>query len=87
MTRDLLPLAGPAPEAPRLQHALCAAGLPWSVLAGQAAARAALGAPDDLDRHFLPDRHFHLAGFGHRLPPPLTFPLSHAIYKYGPPRR
>jgi gamma-glutamylputrescine oxidase len=92
VTRDLLPLAGPTTVAgttgsPVLQQAVCAAGLPWSVLAGQAAARSAVGAPEPLDRHLLPDRHFHLAAFGHRLPPPLTFPLSHLIYKLGPPSR
>jgi glycine/D-amino acid oxidase-like deaminating enzyme len=86
VTRDLLPLAGPTkvagiPGSPSLRQAVCAAGLPWSVLAGQAAARSAVGAPEPLDRHLLPDRPFHLAAFGQRLPPQVTFPLSHLIYK------
>jgi gamma-glutamylputrescine oxidase len=83
VTRDLLPLAGPAPDGPPVHQALCAAGLPWSVLAGQAAARAALGQSQPIDRHLLPARHFHLAALGRRLPPAVTFPLSHLIYKLG----
>jgi gamma-glutamylputrescine oxidase len=92
VTRDMLPLAGPAspargpgapaaPISPGLQQAVCAAGLPWSVLAGQAAARSAVGAPEAMDRHLRPDRHFHLEGVGRRLPAAVTFPLSHLIYK------
>jgi gamma-glutamylputrescine oxidase len=83
VTRDLLPLAGRAPDGPPVHQALCAAGLPWSVLAAQAMARAALGQSQPLDRHLLPTRHFHLAGLGRRLPPAVTFPLSHLIYKLG----
>jgi gamma-glutamylputrescine oxidase len=87
VTRDLLPLAGPtrladATGSPEAQQAVCAAGLPWSVLAGQAAARSAVAAPEPMDRHLRPERHFHLQAMGRRLPPPLTFPLSHLIYKW-----
>ena len=69
VTRDMLPLAGPAtlsgaPPSPELQQAVCAAGLPWSVLAGQVAARSAVGAPEPMDRHLRPERHFHLGTDG-----------------------
>jgi gamma-glutamylputrescine oxidase len=87
VTRDMLPLAGPSPGAGNQHQALCAAGLPWSVMAGQAAGRAAMGTPEALDRYLAPDRPFHLAAFGKRLPAPLTFPLSHLIYKLGPRQR
>jgi gamma-glutamylputrescine oxidase len=77
VTRDLLPLAGPAPERPDQLQAVCAAGLPWSVLAGQAAARAVTGASTDLDPYFSPARRFPLAGLTSVLPRPLGFALSH----------
>ena len=47
VTRDLLPLAGANPQRPDQTLAACAAGLPWSILAGQAAARAVAGAATD----------------------------------------
>jgi hypothetical protein len=46
---------------------------PWSILAGQAAARAVVGAPTDLDGRFSPARHFELAGLRAILPVPLSF--------------
>jgi gamma-glutamylputrescine oxidase len=77
VTRDLLPLAGSSPQLPDQVQAVCAAGLPWSVLAGQAAAREIMGEPTDLDGHFSPARHFELAGLASILPMPLSFALSH----------
>jgi hypothetical protein len=61
---------------------VCAAGLPWSVLAGQAAARAITGASTDLDAHFSPARHMELAGLASILPVPLSFALSHLYNKH-----
>jgi gamma-glutamylputrescine oxidase len=77
VTRDLLPLAGPDPQRPDQLQAVCAAGLPWSVLAGQAAARAITGASTSLDAYFSPARPFPLAGLTSLLPRPLGFALSH----------
>jgi gamma-glutamylputrescine oxidase len=82
VTRDLLPLAGASREHPGFLQAMCAAGLPWSVLAGQAAARAVAGASTDLDAHFSPARHFELAGLASILPLPLSFALSHLYNKH-----
>jgi gamma-glutamylputrescine oxidase len=82
VTRDLLPLAGSDPQVPDQLQAVCAAGLPWSVLAGQAAARAVTGDSIDLDAHFSPARHFPLAGLASILPVPLSFALSHLYNKH-----
>lgn len=82
VTRDLLPLAGFTPQLPEQLQAVCAAGLPWSVLAGQAAARTIAGASTDLDGHFSPARHFALTGFASILPVPLSFALSHFYSKH-----
>jgi len=82
VTRDLLPLAGANPQRPDQTLAACAAGLPWSILAGQAAARAVAGAATDLDGRFAPARHFELAGLGAILPLPLSFALSHLYNKH-----
>jgi gamma-glutamylputrescine oxidase len=82
VTRDLLPLAGSNPQLPDQLQAVCAAGLPWSVLAGQAAARAITGASTDLDAHFSPARHFELAGLASILPVSLSFALSHLYNKH-----
>ena len=60
MTRDLLPLAGRSPSAPSHYYALCAAGLPWSVLSARTAAAAVLGDTTPLDAFFSPDRRFAL---------------------------
>jgi gamma-glutamylputrescine oxidase len=82
VTRDLLPLAGASPQVPEQVQAVCASGLPWSVLAGQAAARAVTGATGELDEHFAPGRHFELAGLASFLPVPLSFALSHLYNKH-----
>jgi gamma-glutamylputrescine oxidase len=58
MTRDLLPIAGRSRREPSHCYALCAAGLPWSVLAGRSAAAQAMGASTALDRFFTPGRRF-----------------------------
>jgi gamma-glutamylputrescine oxidase len=87
VTRDLLPLAGPGPQAPHQLPAVCAAGLPWSVLAGQAAARAVTGSSTDLDAHFSPARPFPLARLTSALPRPLGFALSHLHGKYAGRKR
>jgi gamma-glutamylputrescine oxidase len=85
VTRDLLPLAGSSLQLPDQMQAVCASGLPWSVLAGQAAARAITGASTELDAYFSPARHFELAGLASILPVPLTFALSHLYNRH--PRR
>jgi gamma-glutamylputrescine oxidase len=82
VTRDFLPLAGPVPQLPDQIQAVCAAGLPWSVLAGQAAARAITDATTDFDHHFSPARHFDMAGLTSLLPVPLSFALSHLHNKH-----
>jgi gamma-glutamylputrescine oxidase len=87
VTRDLLPLAGRSRHDPDQLQAVCAAGLPWSVLAGQAAARAVTGASTDLDAHFSPARHFDLAGVASILPMPLSFALSHLFNKHAGRKR
>lgn len=87
VTRDLLPLAGSSPQRPDQLQAVCAAGLPWSVLAGQAAARAITGESTDLDGHFTPARHFELAGLASILPVPLSFALSHLYNKHSRRKR
>lgn len=58
MTRDLLPLAGRSPTTTSHHYALCAAGLPWSVLAARTAAASVLGLTTPLDRFFAPGRRF-----------------------------
>jgi len=87
VTRDLLPLAGSSPHRADQLQAVCAAGLPWSVLAGQAAARAITGTSTDLDAHFSPARHFQLAGLASILPMPLSFALSHLYNKHAGRKR
>ena len=82
VTRDLLPLAGSSPQLPDQMQAVCAAGLPWSVLAGQAAARKITGESTDLDGHFAPSRHFDLARLASILPVPISFALSHLYNKH-----
>lgn len=82
VTRDFLPLAGAIPALPPFQQAGCAGGLPWSVLAGQAAGRAVAGAPTELDAHFSPARPFRLAALSSVLPTPVSFALSHLYNKH-----
>lgn len=82
VTRDLLPLAGGYPQVPDQVQAVCAAGLPWSVLAGQAAARAITDDSTPLDAHFSPARHFQLGRLASILPMPLSFALSHLHTKH-----
>jgi gamma-glutamylputrescine oxidase len=85
VTRDLLPIAGAGGgegEEQAAVPAVCAAGLPWSVLAGQAAARAVLGGATELDGYFSPGRHFALAGLRSVLPVGLSFALSHLYGKH-----
>ena len=76
VSRDLLPIAGGL-DAWR-SVAICGAGLPWSAVGGQVAARAALGEPGEIDRLFDPQRSFtELELFQPVLRKPLTFALSH----------
>lgn len=58
MTRDVLPIAGRSRHEPSHCYALCAAGLPWSVLAARSAAAQAMGRATPVDRFFTPERHF-----------------------------
>jgi gamma-glutamylputrescine oxidase len=82
VTRDLLPLAGRGPDGPKPLLAGCAGGLPWSVLAGQAAGRAAMCASTDLDAHFSPARHFGVGPLASILPKRLSFAVSHLYNKH-----
>lgn len=76
VTKDLLPIAGLRPLAGHYE-AMCSAGLPWSVLAGQVAARCTVEGATELDRFFAPDRTFTaLDWFQPILGKPLTFALS-----------
>lgn len=81
VTRDLLAHAGTDGKGRAL--GLCAAGLPWSVLAGQAAARAALGVPEPLDPHFAPTRRLPLGRAGAWLPRAMAAAVSHLVVKQG----
>jgi len=81
VTKDLLPLAGSVGE--KRYVALCASGLPWSVVAAQTAVRTAMdGSGGRLEQILHPRRSFTdldvlqpLAG------KPVTFALSHAYAK------
>lgn len=55
VTKDILPLAGPAPRFSGVWYAMAGAGLPWSVLAGWIAAELALN-PAAADRTLLDPR-------------------------------
>ena len=82
VTKDLLPLAGKAKGSNRHYFALCAAGLPWSVLAAQSAVETALDGGSHLSRFLRPDRSFtELDLVQPLLRKPLTFALSHAYTK------
>ena len=79
MSKDLLPIAGRCPGEPWKYVALCAAGLPWSVLAGESAAAQLAGGATPLDRFFVPGRRFHRI---ERLQPLLGKPLTWALSYY-----
>lgn len=77
MTKDLLPIAGVSSGVPGRYEALCSAGLPWSVLAGQVAARCAAEGETELDRFLAPGRAFTvLDPFQPILGKPIAFALS-----------
>lgn len=76
VTKDLLPIAGPSSHVRGQYEAICSAGLPWSVLAGQVAARRAAQGATELDRFFAPDRAFTVLD---PLQPILGKPLAFAL--------
>ena len=79
ITRDLLPIAGVSSKHASHFVALCAAGLPWSVLSGQTAARVAIEGSAPLAEFFQPGRTF--TEFD-SLQPVLTKPPTFAISNY-----
>lgn len=58
ISKDILPIAGQSPREPAHYLALCSAGLPWSVLAGRAAAAKAIEGDTTFDRYFSPARAY-----------------------------
>jgi gamma-glutamylputrescine oxidase len=58
ITRDLLPIAGASSKHASHFVALCAAGLPWSVISGQTAAQVAIEGSAPLAGFFQPGRTF-----------------------------
>jgi gamma-glutamylputrescine oxidase len=79
ITRDLLPIAGASPKHPSHFVALCAAGLPWSVVSGRTAAQIAIEGSALLSDFFRPGRTF--TEFD-PLQPVLTKPATFAISNY-----
>jgi glycine/D-amino acid oxidase-like deaminating enzyme len=78
MSKDVLPIAGRSPDEPSHYLAMCAAGLPWSVLAGECAAALVAGQATPLARFFAPGRRFHwIERFQRLVGKPLTFALSY----------
>lgn len=82
MSKDVLPIAGRNPAEPSHYLAMCGAGLPWSVLAGQCAAALVAGEDAPLARLFAPGRRYHgidrfQSLFGKRI----TWALSYAFAK------
>ena len=83
VSKDLLPLAGPAPDRPGVHVALCAAGLAWGTLAGRTAARRAIEGPAGLDRFLSPARaQSPIAALQPLFRKPVTFALSNYYAKY-----
>lgn len=82
VTKDFLPLVGTIRDSERHYVVLCAAGLPWSTFAAQAAVRMSLDGESHLDRFFKPDRSFtEIDLLQPLIPKPLTFALSHGYAK------
>lgn len=82
ITKDLLPLAGQSPHEPSHYYAMCSAGLPWSTLAGQIAARGAVEGATEYDRFFSPARAFNdIEPLQPLLRKPLTWALSYYYAK------
>jgi gamma-glutamylputrescine oxidase len=79
ITKDLLPLAGRSPHEANRYYAMCAAGLPWSTLAGRVAARCAIEGATQFDRFFSPARAFITVD---PLQPLLSKPLTFALSNY-----
>jgi gamma-glutamylputrescine oxidase len=79
ITRDLLPIAGQSSKHASHYVALCAAGLPWSVISGRTAAQVALEGSAPLAEFFRPGRTF--TEFD-PLQPVLTKPPTFAISNY-----
>lgn len=82
LTKDLLPLAGASASEPDHYYAMCAAGLPWSTLAGRVAARRAVEGATEFDPFFAPARSFNdIEPLQPILRKPLTFALSYYYAK------
>jgi len=82
MSKDVLPIAGRSPAEPSHYLAMCGAGLPWSVLAGQCAAALAAGQEAPLARLFAPGRRYHwIDRFQWLLGKRITWALSYVFAK------
>ena len=82
MSKDLLPIAGRSPAEPSHYLAMCAAGLPWSVLAGECAAALVADQATPLERFFAPGRRFNrIELFQPVLGKPVTWALSYFFAK------
>ncbi len=85
MSKDLLPIAGRSPTEPGHYVAMCGAGLPWSVLAGESAAAQVIGDSTPIDHFFVPKRPFNrVEAFQPILGKPLTWALSYYLAKQWP---
>jgi gamma-glutamylputrescine oxidase len=83
MSKDVLPIAGRSPAEPAHYLALCAGGLPWSMLAGECAADILAGRAAPLERFFAPQRRFNrIEAFQPLLGKPLTWALSYYFAKH-----
>lgn len=91
VTKDILPLAGAAPDANGVFYAMAGAGLPWSTLAGQIAAERALSRDADPQRIFDPRRAFTTLDplqplLGKALTWMLAYPLARGVERGGSSR-
>ncbi|MBA3707598.1 MAG: FAD-binding oxidoreductase [Planctomycetes bacterium] len=85
MSKDLLPIAGRSPTEPGHYVAMCGAGLPWSVLAGECVAAQVIGDSTPIDHFFVPKRTFNrVEAFQPILGKPLTWALSYYFAKQWP---
>ena len=80
ISKDVLPIAGRSLDEPSQHLAMCGAGLPWSVLAGECAAALVAGQAAPLARFFAPERRFPwIERFQPVLGKPVTWALSYLI--------
>ncbi len=83
MSKDLLPIAGRSRAEPTLHVAMCGAGLPWSLLAGESAAAQLAGESTPVDAFFTPGRRFNrVEALQPLLGKPATWALSYYLAKH-----